>query len=83
MKITTNGIKLCFDEKTLAFAIQKKDGCVWKWDESYAPCLECEEGTLFLQTPGRFATKSTTPARGDGILSTYRGFWGKAEGGIL
>ena len=48
MNITTNGIKLCFDEKTLAFAIQKKDGCVWKWDESYAPCLECEEGTLFF-----------------------------------
>ena len=52
MKITTNGIKLCFDEKTLAFAIQKKDGCVWKWDESYAPCLECEEGTLFFADAG-------------------------------
>ena len=81
MKITTNGIKLCFDEKTLAFAIQKKDGCVWKWDESYAPCLECEEGTLFFADAGEIRHEEYHTGTGDGILSTYRGFVGKAEEG--
>ncbi len=78
MEIRNNETKIIFDEKKLSFAFQKGEGCVWKWEESYAPCLECEEGNLFFADAREIRHEAYHTGTGDGILSTYRGFAGKA-----
>ncbi len=79
MNIETNGIKIRFDEKTLAFTFQKEEGGVWKWDKDYAPYLECEEGKILFADAGEIRHQEYRTGTGLGILSTYCGF--PREGG--
>mgnify|MGYP002509869851 FL=1 len=81
MDITTNEMKLQFDEKTLAFSVQKGEGCVWKWDGNYAPYLECEEGEVLFADAQEIRHQEYRTGTGRGILSTYRGFGKAGESG--
>lgn len=74
MDIVSNGIKIQFDETTLAFAFQKESGCLWKWDKAYAPYLECEEGDVLFSDAGEICHEAYHTGTGEGIMSTYGGF---------
>ena len=47
--IVKNQTEIEFDEKTLQFTFRKTGGTSWKWQEDYAPCMECEGGTVYFR----------------------------------
>ena len=49
IKIVKNGMRIQLDENTLAFSFQKEGGREWRWDEHYAPYMECAEGNVFFR----------------------------------
>ena len=72
--IERNGIKILFEEKTLAFSFQREDGSKWNWDESYVPYMECKEGKVLFSDAAEISHESFRTGVGEGILSTYCGF---------
>lgn len=52
-----NGMRIQLDENTLALSFQKEDGREWRWDEHYAPYMECAEGNVFFVMRLRSAMK--------------------------
>ena len=63
-----------FDKETLRFSFQKEGGCRWRWDRSYAPYMECENGKVFFHDAGEITHELLQTGVGEGILSTYGGF---------
>ena len=49
IKIVKNGMRIQLDENTLAFSFQKEGGREWRWNEDYAPYMECAEGIVFFR----------------------------------
>lgn len=74
IKIAKNGMRIQLDENTLAFSFQKEGGREWRWNEDYAPYMECAEGIVFFRDASEISHETFRLGTGDGILSTYRGF---------
>lgn len=74
IKIVKNGMRIQLDENTLAFSFQKEGGREWRWDEHYAPYMECAEGNVFFRDASEISHETFRLGTGEGILSTYRGF---------
>ena len=74
IKIVKNGMRIQLDENTLAFSFQKEGGREWRWNEDYAPYMECAEGIVFFRDASEISHETFRLGTGEGILSTYRGF---------
>ena len=72
--IVKNQTEIEFDEKTLQFTFRKTGGTSWKWQEDYAPCMECEGGTVYFRDGEKISHEILKTGVGEGIVSTYEGF---------
>lgn len=72
--IVKNQTEIEFDEKTLQFIFRKTGGTSWKWQEDYAPCMECEGGTVYFRDGEKISHEILKTGVGEGIVSTYEGF---------
>ena len=72
--IVKNQTEIEFDEKTLKFTFRKTGGTSWKWQEDYAPCMECEGGTVYFRDGEKISHEILKTGVGEGIVSTYEGF---------
>ena len=72
--IVKNKTEIEFNEKTLQFTFRKTGGTSWKWQEDYAPCMECEGGTVYFRDGEKISHEILKTGVGEGIVSTYEGF---------
>lgn len=72
--IVKNQTEIEFNEKTLQFTFRKTGGTSWKWQEDYAPCMECEGGTVYFRDGEKISHEILKTGVGEGIVSTYEGF---------
>ncbi|MDY4668863.1 MAG: DUF5696 domain-containing protein [Oliverpabstia sp.] len=72
--IVKNQTEIEFNEKTLQFTFRKTGGTFWKWQEDYAPCMECEGGTVYFRDGEKISHEILKTGVGEGIVSTYEGF---------
>lgn len=73
ISIEVNSIKICFDEENLRFTLYRKE-TEWKWNESYRPHLDHEEGSLEFADAASVIHEKVENGLGTGIRSRYEGF---------